>query len=110
MRTKRKKIKYDAEMPRRLYRFFASYSDAASAPSIEKFATSIGATAEDVLKFRAHSEFERALRESERIRRDYLTDRALTRKFDPSFVKFLIEREAASAEAAGVEVRIEVVE
>lgn len=107
---KRKRTKYDALMPRRLYQFFATYSDAVSAPSIEKFATAIGATVEDVLAFRTHREFERAFQECERIRRDYLTDRALVRKFDPSFVKFLIEREATEAQASGVEVRIEVVE
>ena len=85
-------------MPRLLYTFFISYNDTASAPSFEKFARSIGATLADVENFRKRQEFERAWRECSEIRRDYLIDAALTRRFDPSLVKFLLSAEFGMGE------------
>lgn len=80
-------------MPRRLYSFFTSSCESGTLPSIEKFARSIGATAEEIEEMRAHREFERAYREAGEIRRDYLIDGALTRRYDPSFTKFLLSYE-----------------
>ena len=79
----KKKIEYSCDMPRLLYTFFISHSDTASAPSFDKFARSIGATLADIERFREKREFDRAWRECSEIRRDYLIDAALTRRFDP---------------------------
>lgn len=89
----KKKAKYTSELPRQLYTFFISQTDAAAAPSFHKFARSIGATTSDIESFRKHSEFERAYRECSEIRRDYLIDSALCRRYDPSFAKFLLAYE-----------------
>ena len=94
----KRKIKYSQNMPRLLYTFFISYSETAGAPSFTKFARSIGATLEDIEAFRAHREFERAYRECNEIRRDYLIDAALTRRYDSSFSKFLLTAEFGMGE------------
>ena len=93
----KKKIKYSGDLPRQLYTFFISYSDP-GAPSFEKFARSIGTTLEEITKFKEHNEFERAYRECNEIRRDYLIDAALTRRYDPSFSKFLLSSEYGMGE------------
>ena len=93
----RKKAKYTSELPRQLYTFFISQSTE-GAPSFDKFARSIGATLEDVELFRQHDEFNRAYRECSEIRRDYLIDAALARRYDPSFVKFLLSAEFGMGE------------
>ena len=93
----RKKIKYTENLPRQLYTFFITYSET-GAPSFEKFARSIGATVEEITRFRKHEEFERAYRECNEIRRDYLIDAALTRRHDPSFSKFLLTVEYGMGE------------
>ena len=89
----KRKIKYTSDLPRLLYTFFISHTDAASAPSFEKFARSIGATLAELEEFRKKREFDRAYRECSEIRKDYLIDSALTRRYDPSFVKFLLSAE-----------------
>ncbi len=93
----KKKIKYTENLPRQLYTFFITYSEP-GAPSFEKFARSIGATLEEIACFRKHSEFERAYRECSEIRRDYLIDGALTRRYDSSFSKFLLSAEYGMGE------------
>ena len=93
----RRKIKYTGNLPRQLYTFFITYSDP-GVPSFEKFARSIGATLEEITQFRKHGEFERAYRECNEIRRDYLIDAALTRRHDPSFSKFLLTVEYGMGE------------
>lgn len=93
----KKKIKYSGDLPRQLYTFFISYSDP-GAPSFVKFARSIGTTLEEITEFRKHSEFERAYRECNEIRRDYLIDAALTRRYDSSFSKFLLSCEYGMGE------------
>ena len=106
----KRKIKYDCDMPKRLYSFFHHYSDI-GAPSIAKFASSIGATVEDVESFRKHRKFERAYRECSEIRRDYLIDNALTKRFDSSLVKFLLSYEFGADKEdpdGSLEVRVEV--
>jgi hypothetical protein len=83
------------------------------APSFTKFARSIGVTREDVETFREHKEFERAYRECNEIRRDYLIDNALTRRHDPSFVKFLLTTEFGMGEDdadSTLDVRVEVID
>ena len=94
----KKKIKYTNDMPRLLYTFFTSYSAQTGAPSFAKFARSIGATLEDVERFRKNGEFERAYRECSEIRKDYLRDTALAKRFDSSLVKFLLSAEFGMGE------------
>ena len=100
-------MQYKKEYPKRLYNFFVTYQDTTSAPSIAKFARSIGATVEETEGFRIHSEFDRAYRECNEIRRDYLIDSALCKRFDPSFVKFLISEESDSYEREDAQNQIE---
>ena len=112
MEGKRKgRQKYSPEYPAAMYRFFRAF-DGQGAPSFDKFALTIGATREDVERWRSKERFERAYRECSEIRRDYLIDNALTRRFDPSFVKFLIGYEFGEDTSADgdVSVRLEVVE
>ena len=85
-------------MPRKLYSYFHSYSEATSAPSFTKFARSIGITLDELKSFRIHKNFERAYRECNEIRRDYLIDMALTKRFDSSLVKFLLSAEFGMGE------------
>ncbi len=108
---KTKKRAYERDLPRRLYSFFACYDDEKSAPSLHKFARAQGYTTEQLLAFRKHKDFERAIRECSEIRRDYLIDRALTKRFDASFAKYLLEGEsnaAADAEDSSLAVTLEV--
>jgi hypothetical protein len=72
-----------------MYLYFISYDDR-GAPSFDKFACSIGMTLADLMKLRARKKFSAAYRECCAIRRDYLIDRALDKRFDPSFVKQLL--------------------
>ena len=112
---KRKRIKYVPDMPHRLYTFFISYSDVGP-PSFSKFARSVGATLADVEAWRKHGEFERAYRECSEIRRDYLIDNALGKKYDASTVKFLLQTEFrmgeddAGEDGNRLDVRVEVIE
>ena len=94
----KRKIKYESKMPRLLYTFFTSYSDSSGVPSFSKFARSIGATLRDIEGFRRHGKFDAAWRECSEIRRDYLIDSALSRRHDPSFVKFLLSAEFGMGE------------
>ena len=111
---KRKSSKYKPELPKLLYTFFISYADA-GAPSLSKFARSIGTTLEEIESFKKHREFERACRECSEIRRDYLIDSALARRHDPSFTKFILSSEYGMKEKeqkddGALEVKLEVVE
>ena len=89
---KKNHSKYTTDLPRRLYTFFLNY-DGAGAPSFSKFARSIGATLSDIESYRKHGEFERAYQECSEIRRDYLIDNGLVKRFDSSFTKFLLSSE-----------------
>ena len=90
----KKTRKYDKDLPRQLYTYFCGSVTENTIPSFSKFARSIGVTLASLDKYRKHSEFDRAWRDCIEIRRDYLTDCALTRRYDPSFVKFLLDFEA----------------
>ena len=93
-----KNKKYSPDMPRKLYGFFTSYSDAPGAPSFSKFARSIGATLSEIEQFCEHEEFKRAYDECNEIRRDYLIDNALCKRFDGSVTKFLLAAEYGMGE------------
>ena len=89
---KKNHSKYTNDLPRRIYTFFLNF-DGPGAPSFSKFARSIGATLSDVEQYRKHSEFERAYQECSEIRRDYLIDNGLVKRYDSSFTKFLLSAE-----------------
>ena len=98
----RKKSKYQDELCHKMYLYFLNYNDR-GLPSFTKFAISMGLTTKDIEGFRRHRRFESAYRECREIRRDYLIDRALDKRFDGSFVKFLMscEDENQSSDGAG---------
>ncbi len=89
---KKNHSKYTSDLPRRLYTFFHGY-EGPGAPSFSKFARSIGATLSDIEGFREKNEFERAYQECSEIRRDYLIDNGLVKRFDSSFTKFILTSE-----------------
>ena len=91
MRRKRQAV-YDRELPRKMYSYFSAYSES-GAPSFSKFARLAGLTLEELERFRSHKEFDRAYRECSEIRRDYLIDAGLTKRCDPSLVKYLLGAE-----------------
>ena len=84
--------KYTKDLPRKLYTFFLNY-DGIGAPSFSKFARSVGITVAELEGYRSHGEFERAYQECSEIRRDYLIDNGLVKRFDSSFTKFLLNAE-----------------
>jgi hypothetical protein len=94
---KREKRKYSADLPKKMYLFFKNFADSGSlgVPSFSKFAVSIGLTLKELDGYRKYKEFEKAWEEAEEIRRDYLIDQALYKRFDPSFVKFLLCEEVS---------------
>ncbi len=104
-----KKFKYRKSLPREMYSYFISYDDTQGAPSFQKFAKEIGVTTEELLSMRQHKRFDESYRECSEIRRDYLIDRALSKRFDASFVKFLVGEEGDTRDGE-VEIRLEVVE
>ena len=106
---KKNHSKYTTDLPRRLYTFFLNY-DGPGVPSFQKFARSIGATLNDIERFRRHSEFERAYQECSEIRRDYLIDNGLVKRFDSSFTKFLLSCEYGMGDTkdAGVDKELKV--
>ena len=104
-----KKAKYRKDMPRLLYTYFIEALGSGEIPSISKFARRMAITVADVELFREHSEFEKAYKEVNEIRRDYLIDSALTKRFDSSFTKFILTEEFGSAdECSDMEVLIKV--
>ena len=107
---KRKIAKYKKEYPLAMYRYFRGFSDG-GAPSFQKFASSIGVLLEDLESWRKYKAFDRSYRECSEIRRDYLLDNALTRRLDPSFVKFLLSCDGEGEEHEdGISVKVEVVD
>ena len=88
------KKKYSKSLPREMYTYFVNAAAEYEIPSFSKFARSTGVTFETLSDYRKNKEFDRAWRDCIEIRRDYLTDCALTRRYDPSFVKFLLTLEA----------------
>ena len=98
--------KYLKTYPRKMYLYFKEYSESLGAPSFCKFAGHIGVTLETLESWRVHSEFDRAYRECSEIRRDYLIDNALTRRFDPSLVKYLLDNELEQESNADTEISV----
>ena len=113
---KRRTVKYSSDLPKRMYSFFISYSENSGAPSFQKFAKSVGLTTDELEKFKKHSEFMRAYRECSEIRRDYLIDMSLSKRFDSSLTKFILTNEfgmdkaEASPDENELKVTLEVLE
>ena len=111
----RKKTKYTDDLPGRMYAFFRNYSDI-GAPSFLKFAASVNITLADLESFREKDKFDRAYRECSEIRRDYLIDNGLTKRFDSSFTKFILNsefrmgEEKISDEERNIQLTLEVIE
>ena len=109
------KKRYDKTMPALMYNYFRCYDDDGGAPSFVKFAVRSGLTVADLLSFRKNRKFDLSYLACCEIRRDYLIDKALLRKFDPSFVKFLLSEgkegvgDDADSEKTALSVTIEVV-
>ena len=114
-RGMRKRTKYDPTLPKRMYTYFSSYKDA-GAPSFDKFARSVGLTLAELEELRGKKELERAYRECNEIRRDYLIDTALAKRADASVAKFLLTveygmgKEEEKDDAGRLEVTLEVVD
>ena len=104
-------MKYTKDLAKRMYIYFASYSEPVGVPSFGKFARSIGITLEELSSFRRKAKFDKAWRECIEIRRDYLIDMALTKRFDSSFAKQLLSLEAEDgrSEDGSLTVSLEVV-
>ena len=84
-----------------MYTYFTSYKENIGAPSFSKFARQIGITLAELISYRRKKEFDAAYRECCEIRRDYLIDGALSRRFDSSFTKFLYDKESISEAGEG---------
>jgi hypothetical protein len=109
-KMKTKKRRYRASLPREMYLYFVSFDEQVGAPSFSKFARKIGVSLGELEAMREHVHFDEAYRECSEIRRDYLIDRALTKRFDPSLVKYLLESEAEclyGAEPFSVTLKVE---
>jgi hypothetical protein len=86
------KLKHIKAMCQKMRDYFVSY-EGIGAPSFEKFAAMMSISTLELRDLRSVPEFEAAYRECCAIRRDYLIDRGLEKKFDSSLVKLLITTE-----------------
>ena len=103
--------KHMKKLAEKMYYFFADYEDR-GAPSFAKFARSIGFSTAELESMRSSRDFDQSYLECQKIRRDYLIDRALDKRFDSSFTKFLLslDDEAEKSESGSFTLRLEVVD
>lgn len=108
-------MQYKEEYAKKMLDFFA-YGEGKGLPSFEKFAFSVGALRSDIERWRKESSlFSKCYDECVCRLCDMLTDGALIKRYDPSFVKFLLSsrygfEEEKEEEAKPFEVRITVLE
>ncbi len=102
--------RYQKELCRKMYTFFAHYDSSGSVPSFSKFARLSGYTLNELCSFRSHEEFERAWQECIEIRRDYLIDMAISKRADASFTKFLLTEDTDGGEGGGLDVTLTVID
>ena len=88
----KRKARSANELAGRMYLYFIGYDDR-GAPSFAKFARTVGMTTDELKQLRSRKKFDRAWQECLHIRRDYLIDRALDKRFDSSFTKYLLSEE-----------------
>ncbi len=101
--------RYSKEICVKMYRYFRDYSGE-GAPSFSKFARDNSLTLERLESYRSHSEFQRIYRECQALRRDYIIDKALSRKADGNFSKFLLGEEMQGGGQEKIDLTITVVE
>ncbi len=110
-------MKYREDYAEKMLSFF-SYGEGKGLPSFAKFAFSIGARSADLDEWRKENkEFDNAYNECLARLCDMLTDGALIKRYDPSFVKFLLSSKYGFSEDADegkenapFEVKIEVID
>lgn len=110
-KTTRKTASY-RNLARQMREYFLTYDEPTGAPSFGKFAKAHGCTVGDLSRLRSHAGFDLVYRECLEIRRDYLVDKALTKTFDPTFVKYLLSSEevtVSDGQADGFSVTVEVI-
>ena len=105
-----KKARYKKEYPRLMYLYFTGYDEPGGAPSFVKFARRLGVTVSELDGFRRKKEFDAAWRECNEIRRDYLIDNALCKRFDASFTKFLLGEESSGEDSSDFKLTLQVVD
>lgn len=88
-----KRVRYNDSLADEMTVFFEDYEER-GAPSFEKFARLKNIPLASLIEFRKNPKFDMAYRECSEIRRDYLIDRALDKRFDPTFVRHLLTDEA----------------
>ena len=79
-----------SELADQMIAYFKGYDERYGAPSFTKFARLMGISLSSIEGLRRQKKFDQVYRECSEIRRDYLIDKALDKRFDPSFVKFLL--------------------
>ena len=84
------------QLRRSLIDYFANYNGTDGAPSLAKFRRGHGISYSDFEKFKDRQDFRDVLKECSEFRRDYLIDCGLTKRFDASFVKFVLQLEDES--------------
>ena len=96
------------ELSRKMLGYFESSVTIPELPSFDKFARSEGLTLSELLALRRTKKFDDAYLECNEIRRDYLIDSALTKRSDPSFVKFLLTLEYGGEDDAAHSLEVNV--
>lgn len=104
-----KNKKCTKELSEKMYGFFKNYSGD-GAPSFSKFARESRLTVERLESFRKNGEFDRIYRECKEIRKDIIIDKALTKRADASFAKFLLSDEEDGKGEGGIDLTITVIE
>ena len=92
-----------------MYSFFNNYTGD-GAPSFSKFARESGLTMERLESFRKNAEFDRIWRECKEIRKDIIIDRALCKRADASFAKFLLSEEGGGGGEDAIDLTITVID
>ena len=103
------KKKCTKELCLAMYSFFNNYTGD-GAPSFSKFARESGLTSERLESFRKNAEFDRIYRECKEIRRDFIIDKALSKRADASFAKFLLSEEGGGGDEENNDLTITVIE
>ena len=103
------KKKCTKELCQKMYSFFNNYTGD-GAPSFSKFARESGLTMERLESFRKNAEFDRIWRECKEIRKDIIIDRALCKRADASFAKFLLSEEGGGGGEDAIDLTITVIE
>ena len=90
-RMKRKQR--EEEIRRSMLEYFATYDGNDGAPSFSKFRRKGALSLVEFNRMKNKRSFREAMDECSEFRRDYLIDCGLTKRFDASFVKFLLQSE-----------------